>query len=66
MWMGAPISLSDWWFWNQLPVTLGNFVGGLPFVGLPMLGLRNAQPATAKGTVAREPHSDTLPQPVEV
>jgi formate/nitrite transporter len=66
MWMGAPISLSDWWLWNQLPVTLGNFVGGLLFVGLPMLGLRNAQPATAKGTVAREPHSDTLPQPVEV
>ena len=24
MWMGAPVSLRDWWLWNQLPVTLGN------------------------------------------
>lgn len=42
IWMGAPVSLRDWWLWNQLPVTLGNFVGGLLFVGLPMLWLRGA------------------------
>lgn len=23
----APITLSDWWFWNQIPVTLGNIAG---------------------------------------
>jgi len=40
MWMGAPISLSDWWLWNQLPVTLGNLAGGLLFVGMPMLWMR--------------------------
>jgi len=42
MWMGAPVSLSDWWLWNQLPVTLGNLVGGFLFVGVPMLWLRGA------------------------
>jgi formate/nitrite transporter len=52
MMMGAPVSLSDWWLWNQLPVTLGNLAGGFLFVGLPMLWLRgpvrstSARPAT--------------------
>lgn len=45
MWMGAPIKLSDWWLWNELPVTLGNLVGGAVFVGLPMLWLRGAEQA---------------------
>lgn len=34
MLLGAKVSLSDWWLWNQLPVTLGNFVGGFLFSGL--------------------------------
>ncbi len=34
MMMGAKVSVSDWWLWNQLPVTLGNLVGGLLFTGL--------------------------------
>src|SRR3954469_24658269 len=34
MMLGAKVSVSDWWLWNQLPVTLGNFVGGFLFVGL--------------------------------
>ncbi len=34
MLLGARVSFSDWWLWNQLPVTLGNFVGGFLFVGL--------------------------------
>ncbi len=40
IWMGAPVSLSDWWLWNQLPVTLGNLIGGFLFVGVPMLSMR--------------------------
>jgi formate transporter len=40
MWMGAPVSLSDWWLWNQLPVTFGNLIGGFLFVGVPMLSMR--------------------------
>lgn len=50
MWMGAPVSLSDWWLWNQLPVTFGNLVGGFLFVGVPMLSMRakpQPQPASA-------------------
>jgi formate transporter len=33
---GAPISLSQWWFWNQLPVTLGNIVAGALLTGLAL------------------------------
>jgi formate transporter len=34
MMLGAKVSVADWWLWNQIPVTLGNFVGGLLFTGL--------------------------------
>lgn len=34
MMMGAKVSLTDWWLWNQIPVTLGNLVGGMLFTGL--------------------------------
>ncbi len=34
MMLGAKISLADWWIWNQLPVTLGNLIGGFLFTGL--------------------------------
>jgi formate/nitrite transporter len=36
MFFGAPVTFSDWWVWNQIPVTLGNFVGGLLFTGLAL------------------------------
>jgi formate/nitrite transporter len=36
MLMGAKVSFSDWWLWNQIPVTLGNIVGGLVFTGLAL------------------------------
>ncbi|MFT4092928.1 MAG: formate/nitrite transporter family protein [Niabella sp.] len=31
MMFGAKVSLSDWWFYNQIPVTLGNIAGALLF-----------------------------------
>ena len=34
MMMGAKITVTDWWLWNQIPVTLGNLVGGFIFTGL--------------------------------
>ncbi|MEH7224110.1 formate/nitrite transporter family protein [Bacillus sp. JJ1566] len=34
--MGANISLSDWWLWNQIPVTIGNFIGGFIFTALAL------------------------------
>jgi formate/nitrite transporter len=33
MMLGADVSMGDWWVWNQIPVTLGNLVGGLFFTG---------------------------------
>jgi formate/nitrite transporter len=33
---GAPISLSQWWIWNQIPVTLGNIVSGMALTGLAL------------------------------
>jgi formate transporter len=34
MMMGANITVAQWWLWNQIPVTLGNLVGGFIFTGL--------------------------------
>jgi formate transporter len=34
MMMGAKVTVADWWLWNQVPVTLGNLVGGFMFTGL--------------------------------
>jgi formate transporter len=36
MMMGAKITLAQWWMWNQIPVTLGNLVGGAVFTGLAL------------------------------
>lgn len=36
MMMGAKITIADWWLWNQIPVTLGNLVGGGVFTGLAL------------------------------
>jgi formate/nitrite transporter len=33
MMLGAKVSVADWWLWNQIPVTLGNLVGGFVFTG---------------------------------
>jgi formate transporter len=34
--MGAKISIAEWWLWNQIPVTLGNLIGGFVFTGLAL------------------------------
>lgn len=36
MLMGAGVSAREWWLWNQIPVTLGNIVGGLVFTGMAL------------------------------
>ncbi len=36
MMLGAKVSVADWWLWNQIPVTLGNIVGGFVFTGLAL------------------------------
>jgi formate transporter len=34
--LGAKTSSASWWLWNQVPVTLGNLVGGFLFTGLAL------------------------------
>ncbi len=36
MMMGAKVTVADWWLWNQIPVTIGNLVGGFVFTGLAL------------------------------
>ena len=36
MMLGAKVTVADWWLWNQIPVTLGNFVGGFVCTGLAL------------------------------
>jgi formate/nitrite transporter len=51
MLLGAKVSLTDWWIWNQIPVTLGNLVGGFVFTGLALYATYKPQ-ASAAGQVA--------------
>jgi len=53
MLLGAKVSVADWWLWNQIPVTLGNLVGGFVFTGLALYATyRPAQPPRAAVPVA--------------
>ena len=36
MMLGAPVSTANWWWWNQIPVTLGNIVGGAVLTGVAL------------------------------
>jgi formate/nitrite transporter len=45
MMMGAKVSFSDWWVWNQIPVTLGNLVGGALFTGAALYATYGRGPA---------------------
>jgi formate/nitrite transporter FocA (FNT family) len=36
MMMGAKVTVAEWWVWNQIPVTLGNLLGGGVFTGLAL------------------------------
>lgn len=50
--LGAKTSIAQWWLWNQIPVTLGNFIGGYLFTGLALhLTLRPKKPAPAPAPV---------------
>ena len=36
MFLGAHVSLGQWWLWNQIPVTLGNMLAGALFTGVAL------------------------------
>ncbi len=33
---GANVTVADWWLWNEIPVILGNIVGGMLFTGIAL------------------------------
>jgi formate transporter len=49
MMLGAKVTLSDWWLWNQIPVTLGNLVGGFMFTGLAIYMTYKPRPSSVPG-----------------
>ena len=62
MMMGAKVSIRQWWWWNQLPVTLGNLFGGAVFVGTALYLAFARRPAHAK---VMQEESSTLPASLE-
>ncbi len=46
--LGAPVSTGQWWIWNQLPVTLGNVIGGVVFTGAALYLTHGQKPDTAR------------------
>jgi formate/nitrite transporter len=57
MMLGAKVSFADWWLWNQIPVTLGNVVGGLGFTGAALyLTYTPRNPAPAANPEATPAH----------
>ena len=56
MLLGGNVTVSSWWLWNQLPVTLGNLVGGMLFTGMAIyLTHRAAVPAASPSAPAVQP-----------
>jgi len=55
MMLGAPVDLLDWWLWNQIPVTLGNLVGGLVPTALALHLVHGA-----RRSASREPRAVEL------
>ncbi len=45
--LGANVTVADWWLWNEIPVILGNIVGGMLFTGMALYVTARKKPATA-------------------
>jgi formate transporter len=49
--LGAPVHPSTWWWWNQIPVTLGNIAAGVCFTGAALY-VTYPKPRTAEAPAA--------------
>jgi formate/nitrite transporter len=58
MLLGAKVGFYDWWVWNQIPVTLGNLVGGFVCTGLALY-------STYKPRIQLGQAAQTVAQPAE-
>jgi formate/nitrite transporter FocA (FNT family) len=34
--LGSHVSVRQWWWWNQIPVTLGNIAAGMVLTGIAL------------------------------
>jgi len=59
MFFGAPVSVRQWWLWNQIPVTLGNIVSGAFLTGLALYATFRVKQACSEAAPV------TIPQLVE-
>jgi formate transporter len=55
MLMGAKITVGEWWIWNQIPVTLGNLVGGFIFTGLALYLTHRPKPTATQAVAVSVP-----------
>ena len=52
LFLGAPVSVSTWWIWNQIPVTIGNLLSGVVFTGVALyVAYLKPQVAATRGAV---------------
>jgi len=62
---GAPVSLGQWWWWNQIPVTLGNIVSGVLLTGLALYVTfkpKKPAPLAVPGEISAAPGEPALEQ----
>jgi formate transporter len=52
MMLGAKVTVADWWLWNQIPVTLGNLVGGFLFTGFAIYATYKPKSSAPSGVIA--------------
>lgn len=55
MMMGAEVGVRDWWLWNQIPVTVGNIVGGMLFTGMALQMTYRKRVPPAPGSAVAAP-----------
>ncbi|WP_256887490.1 formate/nitrite transporter family protein [Acidomonas methanolica] len=53
MMLGANVSFADWWIWNEIPVTLGNLVGGFVFTGAALYATYRSAPISNQDPASR-------------
>lgn len=69
MMLGAPVSIAQWLFWNQLPVTLGNILSGAIFTGWALYATYGVKEVRAgvgmeiPPAAISEPRADFAPSP---
>lgn len=63
---GAAVSWGDWWILNQIPVTLGNFVGGAIFTAAALYFTFGKKQHGANAEVGTGPVPARFAQPQEV